>query len=313
MLEATLTRKLHSTAGDEEHVRVTLGKVSDRWVAAPLARGAGVITSLVRADGILVIPAGSQGAQAGQHVNVRLLRTHEELMRTILTLGSHDLTLDILAQYLATHDRRLSSNNIGSIGGLIALSRGEAHLAGSHLLDPETGEYNTAYVRRYLPELPITLMALVKREQGLIVARDNPKGISGIGDLPREDVRFVNRQKGSGTRLLLDHHLHQEGITGQSVRGYTQEEYTHLTVASAVASEKADCGLGIRAAAIALGLGFIPLESERYDLVIPTDSLDLPLLLPLFDLLHDSKFKRAVESLEGYDVSVMGETLSINP
>ena len=313
MMDATLTRKLHSTAGDEEHIRVTLGYVSGRWVAAPLSRGAGVITSLVRADGILVVPAGTQGVQAGASVQLRALRTHEELKQTILALGSHDLTLDVLAQYLAERSRRLSSNNVGSIGGLVALSRGEAHLAGSHLLDPETGEYNRSYVRRYLPDTPITLMALVKREQGLIVARKNPKGIRKISDLQREDVRFVNRQKGSGTRLLFDHHLSTLGISNQAVRGYAQEEYSHLTVASAVASGKADCGLGVRAAAIALGLGFIPLESERYDLVFPTDSLDLPLLQPLYDLLQDSKFKRAVESLEGYDVSVMGEMISIIP
>ena len=313
MIDATLTRKLHSTAGDEEHIRVTLGYVSGRWVAAPLSRGAGVITSLVRADGIFVVPAGTQGVQAGAKIQVRTLRTHAELIQTILVLGSHDLTLDIMAQYLAEQSRRLSSNNIGSIGGLVALSRGEAHIAGSHLLDPETGEYNKPYVRRYLPDTPITLMGLVKREQGMIVAPENPKGIREIRDLQRKDVRFVNRQKGSGTRLLLDHHLSTLGIAGEEVRGYTQEEYTHLTVASAVASGKADCGLGIRAAATALKLDFIPLESERYELVFPTDNLDLALLQPFFDLLHDSKFKRAIELLEGYDVSIMGEMISIDP
>jgi putative molybdopterin biosynthesis protein len=313
VMEATLTRKLHSTAGDEEHIRVTLGKVAGRWLATPLSRGAGVITSLVRADGLLTLPAGSQGAQAGDRVHVRLLRSNEELNQTILVLGSHDLTLDLMAQYLAQRNRRLSSNNIGSIGGLVALSRREAHLAGSHLLEPETGEYNVSYVRRYLPNTSVTLIALVRREQGLILAPDNPKGILGLKDLQREDIRYINRQRGSGTRLLLDHHLDALGISPQAIRGYEQEEFTHLTVASAIASGKADCGLGIRAAASALGLDFIPLEDERYDLVIPTEYLDTPLLEPILALLRDPDFKRAVESLEGYDASVMGESTSISP
>jgi putative molybdopterin biosynthesis protein len=311
LMEATLTRKLHSTAGDEEHVRVTLGKVSDRWVAAPLSRGAGVISSLVRADGILVLPPGSQGAQAGERVIVQLLRRREDLEQTILALGSHDLTLDLLAQFLARHSRRLSSNNVGSIGGLVALSRREAHLGGSHLLDPETGEYNVAYVHRYLPETSTTLVALVHREQGLIVQEGNPKGIQDLVDVQRKDVRFINRQKGSGTRLLLDHHLSSAGISAEAIRGYKHEEYTHLTVATAVASGKVDCGIGIRAAASALNLGFIAMDTERYDLVIPTDTLATPLLEPLLMVLHEPEFKRAVESLDGYDASVMGETISI--
>ena len=313
MMEATLTRKLHSTAGDEEHVRVTLGKVKNRWVAAPLSRGAGVISSLVRADGILVVPPGSQGVQAGERVQVRLLRSREELEQTILVLGSHDLTLDLLAQYIAKHGRRLSSNNIGSIGGLIAINRGEAHLGGSHLLDPETGDYNVAYIRKYLPETPTTLVALARREQGLIVQSGNPKGVATLDDLQREDVRYINRQKGSGTRLLLDHLLNSSKISPETIEGYQHEEYTHLTVATAIASGKVDCGMGIRAAASALGLGFIPMESERYDLVIPTEILHTSLLEPLFAQLNDPEFREAVQALDGYDASVMGDTRSINP
>jgi putative molybdopterin biosynthesis protein len=312
-MEATLTRKLHSSAGDEEHVRVTLGKVKNRWVAAPLSRGAGVISSLVRADGILVVPPGSQGVQAGETVQIRLLRSREELEQTILVLGSHDLTLDLLAQHLAKHGRRLSSNNIGSIGGLVAINRGEAHLGGAHLLDPESGEYNVAYIQKYLPETPVTLVALARREQGLIVQSNNPKEIAELDDLQREDVRYINRQRGSGTRLLFDHLLNSSGISPNTINGYQHEEYTHLTVASAIASGKVDCGMGIRAAASALGLGFIPMESERYDLVVPTAILNTSLLEPLFLQLKDSEFKQAVEALDGYDASVMGESLSIDP
>ncbi len=312
-LEATLTRKLHSTAGDEDHVRVTLGKVSERWIATPLSRGAGVISSLARADGILIVPPGSQGISAGENVRIRLLRSQDELERTILALGSHDLTLDLLAQFLAHHERRLSSNNVGSIGGLIALSRGEAHLAGSHLLDPDSGVYNDAYVRRYLPDTPTMLVTLVRREQGLMVGTGNPKGIGSLEDLQREDVRFVNRQRGSGTRLLLDHLLGSAGISAGEIQGYGQEEYTHLTVASAIASGTADCGMGIRAAATALNLDFIGLGSEQYDLVIPSDIYRTPRLAPLLEQLSNPDFRDAVDRLDGYDTSVMGQTRSITP
>lgn len=312
LLEATLTRKFHSSAGDEEHVRVTLGKISGRWVAAPLSRGAGVISSLVRADGILVVPPGSQGVQAGERVHVRLLRSREELEQTILAMGSHDLTLDLLAQFLAHHNRRLSSNNIGSIGGLIALSRGEAHIGGAHLLDPDSGEYNLAYVLRYMPGIATTLIGLVFREQGLIVQAGNPKGIHELIDLQRKEIRFINRQRGSGTRLLLDHHLDSSRISPETIRGYQHEEYSHLTVASAVASGKVDCGMGIRAAASALHLDFIPMGSERYELVMPTELVDSPLMAPLIEQLHDPAFRAAVEALDGYDASVMGEIRSID-
>jgi putative molybdopterin biosynthesis protein len=218
-----------------------------------------------------------------------------------------------LAQHLAKHGRRLSSNNIGSIGGLVAINRGEAHLGGAHLLDPESGEYNVAYIQKYLPETPVTLVALARREQGLIVQSNNPKEIAELDDLQREDVRYINRQRGSGTRLLFDHLLNSSGISPDTINGYQHEEYTHLTVASAIASGKVDCGMGIRAAASALGLGFIPMESERYDLVVPTAILNTSLLEPLFLQLKDSEFKQAVEALDGYDASVMGESLSIDP
>jgi putative molybdopterin biosynthesis protein len=312
-VEARLTRKIRSTAGDEEHIRVTLAKVDGDWVTAPLSRGAGVISSLVRADGILVLPSGSQGAVSGERVHVRLLRSSDQLERTILILGSHDLSLDLLGQFLSQRGRRLSSNNIGSVAGLVALSRGEAHIAGSHLLDPVSGEYNLPYVHQYLPERAITLITLVRRQQGLIVAQGNPYDITGLNDLARKEIRFVNRQKGSGTRLLLDHYLEKNGLSPEEITGYHQEEYTHLMLASVIASGKATCGLGIRAAATALNLDFIPLDSERFDLIIPTDRLDLDLFQPLLDVLADPNFQRAVESLDGYDASEMGQIRSIDP
>ena len=311
---AILTRKLVSPAGDDDYVRVVAGRVGEKLLAAPLSRGAGVITSLVQADGLALIPSGTQGVEAGEKIQIHLYRSKAEIEKTIFCIGSHDLTLDLLAQFLAEHDRRLVSANVGSQGGLVALRRGEAHLAGSHLLDPSTGAYNISYIRQYMPTIPVKVIALVGREQGLIVKRGNPKGIKSLRDLasprrraePSRSIQFLNRQRGAGTRVLLDYHLKSMTISPESIAGYFQEEYTHLAVAASIASGRADCGLGIAAAAQALDLDFVPLFQERYDLVIPKEFAEDKLLAPLFGLLADSAFRKAVSQLTGYDVSVMG-------
>jgi len=303
---ATLTRKIVSPPGDDDYVRVAVGKVGDKLLAAPLSRGAGVITSLVQADGLALIPRGTQGLDAGEQVKVHLYRSKAEIEKTIFCIGSHDLTLDLMSQFLAEQDRRLVSANVGSQGGLIALRRGEAHLAGSHLLNPETGEYNISYIRQYMPNIPVKVIALVRRDQGLMVKRVNPKGIKSLRDLTNPNVQFVNRQRGAGTRVLLDYQLKLMTIAPDRIVGYSQEEYTHLGVAAAIASGRADCGLGIAAAAQALNLEFIPLFQERYDLVIPQQFAEGDLLAPLFGLLAEHRFQEAVSQLPGYDVSVMG-------
>lgn len=309
-IEAQLTRKVTSPAGDDDYMRVAVAKVGERTLAAPLSRGSGVITSLVQADGIVVVPRGSQGLPAGESVRVRLYRSPQAIRQTILAIGSHDITLDVIAQFLTSRDRRLASANVGSLGGLVALRRGEAHLAGSHLLDPETGEYNLSYIRRYLPETSVRVVALVGRQQGLLVARGNPKGIRTLDDLARPEIRFVNRQRGAGTRVLLDYHLVKMGLAPEAVNGYAQEEFTHLAVAAAIASGRADCGLGIAAAAHALDLDFIPLFQERYDLVVPRVHAENDLLSPLWDLLEDAAFRTMVAGMPGYDVDVMGKLIA---
>jgi putative molybdopterin biosynthesis protein len=309
-LKAQLTRKITSPPGDDDYVRVAVGRVGGRLLAAPLARGAGVITSLVRADGLALLPRGSQGMPAGAEVEVRLYRSPAEIEQTIFAIGSHDISLDLLAQFLASHNRRLASANVGSLGGLVALRRGEAHLAGSHLLDPQTGEYNLSYIHQYLPDTPVKVLALVGREQGLMVSKGNPKDIQSLEDLARPDVSFVNRQRGAGTRVLLDYHLELKGIESGAIRGYNQEEYTHLAVAAAVASGRADSGMGIAAAAQALDLDFVPLFDERYDLVIPVEYYHGELLAPLFQVLQEPAFRQAVAQMPGYDISVMGELVA---
>jgi len=307
---AILTRKVVSPPGDDDYIRVSLGRVGAKLLATPLSRGAGVITSLVQADGLMILPRGIQGVEAGNPVQVHLYRSRAELDRTILCLGSHDLTLDILAQFLAKRNRRLASANVGSQGGLIALGRGEAHLAGSHLLDPATGDYNLPYLKQYLPDVRVRVVALVGRDQGLIVKRGNPAGIKTLEDLTRPEVRFVNRQRGAGTRVLLDYHLSLEGIVPERIIGYNREEFTHLGVAASIASGRADCGLGIAAAAQALELDFIPLFQERYDLIIPSEHALSNLLEPLFEVIKSQEFRMEVLKLPGYDVSVTGTVIS---
>jgi putative molybdopterin biosynthesis protein len=306
---AILTRKIVSPAGDDDFVRVAVGKVGDKLLAAPLSRGAGVITSLVQADGLALIPSGVQGLDAGEKVKVHLYRSRAEIERTIFCIGSHDLTLDLMAQFLAERERRLASANVGSQGGLVALRRSEAHLAGSHLLNPETGEYNISYIRQYMPNIPVKVVALVGRDQGLMVRKGNPKGVRSLEDLTNSGVQFINRQRGAGTRVLLDYQLSLMGMSPASIPGYSQEEYTHLGVAAAIASGRADCGLGIAAAAQALDLDFIPLYQERYDLVIPKEHAESHLLVPLFEVIADVNFQNSVSKLPGYDVSVMGRII----
>ena len=306
-VQAIMTRKVTSRSKDDDYMRVVTGKVGDRILAAPLSRGSGVITSLVRADGITILPRGVQGLEAGSRVNVRLYRNPKELEQTIFAIGSHDMTLDLLAHQLVPHGRRLVSANVGSLGGLIALRRGETHIAGTHLLDLETGEYNLSYLRTYLPDTPVRLVTWAYRKQGLLVAKDNPLGIAGLTDLVRSDVRYINRQRGAGTRVLLDFHLGKIGISSESIQGYQQEEFTHLAVAAAIASGRADCGMGVAAAARALDLDFVPLFDERYDFAVPLEYAKADLLAPVFELMHDDGFRETVASQPGYDVSDMGK------
>jgi putative molybdopterin biosynthesis protein len=310
-ITARLARKLASPLGMDDWVRVRLGMVGGSMVATPLPRGAGVLTSLVRADGLLVVPAGVEGHHPGEQVEVELLRGIDEIFRTIVAIGSHDLVLDLAASALRAEDPliTLASSNVGSLGGLVALRDGLCHIAGSHLLDPATGEYTLPYLDRIIGDADVCVVRLVHRDQGLIVAAGNPLGLTGIEDLTRPGVRYVNRQRGAGTRVLLDHELGQRGIGPGAVDGYAREEPTHLGVAAAVAAGRADAGLGIMAAARAFGLGFVPVTQEPYDLVVTPDAMASPLLAPLWALLHSDRFQAAVTELGGYSTKEMGRRI----
>ena len=310
---AKLARKLASPLGMDDWVRVRLGSVGGDLVATPLPRGAGVLTSLVRADGLLVVPAGVEGHHAGSTVSVELLRGLDEIARTIVAIGSHDLVLDLAASALRADDPlvTLASSNVGSLGGLVALRDGLCHIAGSHLLDIASGEYTLPYVDRVFGSSApdVAVVRLVHREQGLMVAPGNPLRLGGIEDLTRPGVRYVNRQRGAGTRVLLDHRLAELGIPPDAISGYAREEPTHLAVAAAIAAGRGDAGLGITAAARAFGLDLVPVTWEPYDLVVTPGALGSPLLKPLWALLHSDQFQAAVTGLGGYSAKEMGRRL----
>jgi len=313
-VEAFMGRKLPSKPGLEEHVRVILGKVGERVVAIPLAGGAGMMTSLVRADGILRIGPEISGFSEGEKATVELLTSEKALHNRLLAIGSHDLTVDLLASFIKERSEgriTISSSNVGSMGGLLAIERGIAHFAGSHLLDTKTGEYNISYIPRYIKNKPVTLVTLVHRWQGFMIAKGNPKGIRGIADLTRPDVALINRQAGSGTRILLDYELERAGIGSAAIAGYRSEEYTHMSVAMAVTSGRADVGMGILAAAQALNLDFIPVARERYDLVLPSGLLNDERILLLLEIIRSPAFIEQVLALGGYEVEETGKRIDV--
>jgi len=303
------SRDLPSKLGIEEFLRVNIGRVGHKTVATPLPRAAGSITTLTRAEGIIRIPALSEGVRQDEEVEAELLVSEREIMNTVVIIGSHDNTLDILADEVRRKGRniRISSGNVGSLGGLTALKKGSCHAAGSHLLDTETGQYNISYIKRYLKGVKVSVFHLVLREQGLIVAKGNPKAVKGLEDLTRKDITFVNRQAGSGTRVLVDYKLKQSGIQAEAIRGYDHEEFTHMAVAVDVLSGAADCGAGIYAAAKALNLDFVPMEQEQYDLIFPSFVLEQGAIQQVLETIRSQEFKDRVAALGGYDPARSGE------
>ncbi len=302
------TRKIASKLGLEEFIRVKLGLVGNRIVATPLPRSAGCITSITEADGIIRVPSHVEGIKDNDDVSAELLRPFSAIQNTLVAVGSHDNTLDVLADQLKAgkSNLTLSSSHVGSMGGLMAIKKGVCHMAGSHLLDTEDGSYNIRYLKKYIPDMDVRLVNLVFRDQGFIVPKGNPKQINGIEDICREDIRFINRQSGSGTRILLDYRLEQSEIDAGMINGYEMEEFTHMSVAVAVLSGTVDVGLGIYAAAKALDLDFIPMVTEQYDLVIPQIYIDMHQMQILLDIINSGVFKKRVEALGGYSTKKTG-------
>jgi putative molybdopterin biosynthesis protein len=266
---------------------------------------------MVHADGLMRIPALIEGLNAGEEAEVELLRPIADVENTILCTGSHDLAIGVLEDQLKLHhpELKIAATNVGSLGGLLAMERGENHIAGTHLLDPDTGVYNIPDIQRTIPKVGLVLVHLAQREQGLLVARDNPKSITSLRDLARPGVRFVNRQPGSGTRVLLDYELKKIAIDSTTISGYDHEEFTHMSVGVAVASGLADAGLGVRAAANALGLDFIPVASEEYDLLIRRSFFESERGAQLQQIICSDRFKHAVNALGGYESARAGIVL----
>jgi putative molybdopterin biosynthesis protein len=311
-IEATISRPVHSKMGVDEFVRVTLGRVGDNLMATPVGKGAGAVMSLVRADGLLTIGAGKEGIGAGEKVHIELLRPQAEVDATLVCIGSHDNIIDLLANQLHTQRPliRISSAHVGSMGGIMAIRRGEAHLAGTHLLDEATGEYNVSFIRRFLRDVPLQLINLCYREQGLLVARGNPKNIRGFADIAENGYLFINRQGGAGTRLLTDKCLADLKIGRERIQGYQREEYTHMSVAAAIASGSADTGMGIRAAAVALDLDFVPVAEERYDLIVPKRFLEDTKIVSILELIRTNQaFRERIVALGGYELRDCGKVM----
>ena len=311
--EAVLTRPVVSGLKYQEFVRVRMGYVGDRLMASPLSRGSGVVSSFMKADGILEVPQGTEGYEAGATVRVRLLSSMEKLKNTLVVIGSHDPLLDELGDMMHLEDNSvsMSSAHVGSMGGIMAIRRGECHAAGCHLLDSATGEYNLTFIKKYFPKGGVRLVRCVGRQQGLMVAGGNPLGLEKFSDIARDDVRYVNRQKGSGTRILTDYLCKKENVDANSVYGYEREELTHTSVAAQIASGSADAGMGIYSAARLYGLDFIPVCIEEYDLIIPDHAWDSPAVRQMIATLRSTEFAEKLKALGGYTIDAPGELIEL--
>ena len=311
-IKATTTKKIASSIGEDEFIRVNVGKIDGKFIVCPTQQGAGVLMSLVKSDGFLKIPRLTEGIESGTSVDVILFNNDNDVTKSIFLAGSHDPSIDlIISKLYAKHGIRLISSNIGSIGGLMALKRKESHIAGSHLLDEKTGSYNIPHINNFLPEQKVILINLAYRTQGLIVKKGNPKHITSIPDISKPNVEFVNRQLGSGTRILFDYELKSKGINQNSITGYQRQEITHLGVAATVESGLADVGLGLLSAAKAFDLDFIPVTQEKFDLVIPKNYYDSSFLEPLINLIKSDEYKQDIIDLGGYDTKETGQTTYI--
>lgn len=312
-VEAYLSKRLVSSLKHKEYVRVKVGKVDNKMIATPLARGAGAAMSLVRADGFCVIEQNQEGLEAGEKVTVELCHSVDEIEHTVVSIGSHDLILDVLADMIPNKytNMHLSSSHVGSMAGLMALKRGEAHIAPIHLLDEETGTYNIAIIKKLFGNSGkhMALIKGLKRVQGFIVPKGNPKHITEISDLT--NCRYVNRQAGAGTRVLFDYLLRKNGIASSEINGYDKEIATHMAVAALVQSKAVDCGMGIESAARAMDLDFVPVGFEEYDFAIEEHNLALPHVQAFMEVLKSEEFKEKVMQLGGYEFANCGEIVKV--
>ena len=299
-VKAVLAKKIVSSLKYSEYVRVSLGEINGKLSASPLARGAGVITSFTKADGVLIVPQNCEGIEAGEEVEIRLHAPLSAIKNTLIVTGSHDPLIDEVADFLSKQGApfRVCSTHVGSMGAIYAVRDGLAHMGGIHLLDTETGVYNESYLKKYLPEGNATAVKGVGRVQGLMVKKGNPLGIKDFKDI--KNVRYVNRQRGAGTRILCDYLLERNSLTPSDIDGYNNEEFTHTAVAALIAAGNADAGLGIYSAAKMYGLDFIPICNETYEFLVDKKYLDNPMVKAFLDVLYSEDFQNRLEALGGY-------------
>jgi len=298
-INAVLSRRIVSGLKYEEFLRVRLSKTGDQLTAVPVAGGAGAVTSLSKADALARIGQGCEGLEAGEVLQCELLTDLSEIEDSLVIIGSHDPIIDEISDIMRRRNkRRISSVHAGSIGGIIAIKRGEAHIAPIHLIDESDGSYNTSYIKKYLSDKKLTIIKGVRRIQGLMTAKGNPHNIKSIKDLIGR--QYVNRQKSAGTRILFDMLLKKEGINPQDIAGYSNEQFTHTAVAAAVKAGNADAGMGIYSAAARMELDFIEICEEEYDFIIPDEYIGLPAVQEFISILHsDELWERAVR-MGGY-------------
>ncbi|WP_312889064.1 substrate-binding domain-containing protein [Desertibacillus haloalkaliphilus] len=297
--------------GSEDFIRMNIGYVNGQYIANPLTRGAGVTMSLVRADGLLVVPSNSLGYEQGEEVEVELYKPVEQIKQSILFSGSHDLSVDVLSSLIKEQDvsQQVISSHTGSMAGIMAIRKGEAHVAGIHLLQSESGEYNIPYLKQYLKNVPVVLLKFLQREQGWIVPKGNPKQVQSINDMIEKEILYVNRQRGAGTRLLFDYLLKEATIEPDKIEGYNREMYSHLSVAAAVKSGSADAGLGVYAAANALQLDFVPVSYESYDLVMSQEFYESKQGQTIVETIQSQAFRNQLEVLGGYKMEETGKAI----
>lgn len=312
-VDAIASKRMVSSLKHREYVRIKLGRVDEKLIATPLNRGAGVTMSLVRADGVMIIPQNSEGIEAGEKIEVQLLKPLDQIDHTIVSIGSHDLIMDMIGNFMHKENSQynLSSAHVGSLGGIMALRRGEAHLAPIHLLDEMTGDYNISFIKRYLSNMDMALIKGVKRIQGFMVQKGNPKNIHDFEDLLKEDLIFVNRQRGAGTRILVDYQLNKKNIQSCNIVGYDREMATHMAVAAAVSSGSAHVGVGVLSAAKAMDLDFIPIGVEEYDFAIPVKYLEEDMIKLFINVLQSKDFKETIEDMGGYELENAGKIMMV--
>lgn len=311
--DAALTQKMTSSLKYREFVRASLSYAPGHLSATPLNRGAGVITSFTKARGIIDIPQNLEGCERGDNVRVTLLEDRAALENVLAVIGSHDPLIDEIADILKRGGSSVDvcSSHTGSMGAVAALKSGGAHAGGIHLLDAATGEYNLPWLKRLFPEGGVALIEGVRRQQGLLVQRGNPLGLEGFESIAREGMRYVNRQKGSGTRVLFDYLAGLHGLDTACINGYTREEYTHTAVAANIAQGSADTGLGILAAAKIYELDFIPVAAEEYDFICPAAMLDDEKIKEFLAVLASEQLARRLAQLGGYELRNPGTIKAI--